>query len=134
MLFTNFNDFKSNKEILDNERLSFEYELKARKIKKEKSNINLKLNYETIKKQIIDIIENEKDYKLTIGKKKQTTVDTSELKINIEFESDELGRIIIFKPLDNDELGIIDINGDVLLIDNKEIRDFYHYLTQKIQK
>ena len=63
-----FNDFNK---ILDNERESLERELLTRKTRRNNLKYDLNINFVLIKNQIIYAIENEQQYILSIGKRKE---------------------------------------------------------------
>lgn len=132
-MIKNFNDFKNNR-ILDNERESLERELRTRKIQKDSIKQDLVINFELIKRLITHAIDNNKEYYLSIGKRKEELEGTSETVFHIEFEDETLGRVRIFKPKDTSSKGHYEVNGTYYETSAKEVRDFYHSLNQEIKE
>ena len=127
-MIKDFNDFVTNRELLDNERESMERELRTRKSMRNNKKYDLQINLDLIKDHIIHAIENQEDYTLSIGSKFEKIEGVSDSKIfHIEFENEDLGRVRIFKPKDNEKTyGYYEINGDVYKTSVKEVRNFYH--------
>jgi len=127
-----YNDFKSDR-YLSNERDSMERELRARKTQRNNMKYELEINLQFIKEQVISIINSEEEYFLSIGKRVEELENSKESVFHIEFESERLGRIRIFKPKDTASIGHYEVNGDYYETSAKDVRDFYHYLNQEIK-
>jgi len=127
--FNNFN----NSGFFDNEREAMERELRFRKTKRNNTKYDLDINIQFIKEQIIMSINNDDEYFLSIGKRVEELENSKESVFHIEFENERLGRIRIFKPKDTSVKGHYEVNGEYYETSAKDIRDFYHYLNQKIK-
>ena len=127
-----FDDF-SEDIVKDNEINHYERELNARKINRE----NLFNDREVSLDEIIFNIKNEIDmgsnYQLSVGKSELTKMGKSVDKIHIQYDSDKLGRIKIYKPKDNSMWGEFEVYGKTFKTSADVIRNFYHYLTQIIK-
>ena len=127
-----FDDF-SEDIVKDNEINHYERELSARKINRE----NLFNDREVSLDEIIFNIKNEIDmgsnYQLSVGKSELTKMGKSVDKIHIQYDSDKLGRIKIYKPKDNSMWGEFEVYGKTFKTSADVIRNFYHYLNQIIK-
>ena len=131
-MIKNFNDFKSD-EYLSNERDSMERELRARKTQRNNTKYSLEINLGLIKRQILNSIEQNYEYVLSVGKRKEELENPTETVFHIEFEDERLGRVRIFKPKDTADKGHYEVNGEYYETSVKDIRDFYHLLNQEIK-
>ena len=123
-----FNDFKKE-DILNNEISHYERELNARKKRRENLFKRNQLNFNDISNSIKEEINNNVLNHISIGKK----ILPNNIIINhIQYDSDNLGRIIIYKPNDNSNTTEIDINDKTISVNSDDVRLFYHYLTQII--
>ena len=126
-----FDDFKSD-EYFNHEREAMERELSFRKAKRNNTKFDLEINFQFIKEEILKEIENN-EYHLSIGSRVEEIENSKESIFHIEFESERLGRIRIFKPKETSTKAHYEVNGDYYETDAKEVRDFYHYLNQIIK-
>lgn len=129
-IIKNFNDF-NKRFINDNEREQMERELNYRKIKR--MNDDNDISFDFIEKEIKFEIDNNIYHKISIGNTVEEIVGSKKSSIHIEYESDNLGRIRIFKPENDTKKGFFEYNGKVFKIDVTEIREFYVFLSTKIK-
>lgn len=128
-----YNDFNKT-DYSHKERESMERELQFRKTKRDNIKYSTNITLDSIKSQILSIINMTDDYILTIGNRIENLENSSEKVFHIEFENDSLGRIRIFKPKDITTKGYYEVNGNYYETDVKELRDFYHTLNQLLLK
>lgn len=129
-IIKNFNDF-NKRFINDNEREQMERELNYRKIKR--MNDDNDISFDFIEKEIKFEIDNNIYHKISIGNTVEEIDGSKKSSIHIEYESDNLGRIRIFKPENDAKKGFFEYNGKVFKIDVTEIREFYVFLSTKIK-
>jgi len=125
-----FNEFDKNF-IDENERDQMERELNYRKIKR--MNDDNDVPFDFIKKEIKFEIDNDIYHKLSIGNTIEEIDGSKKSSIHIEYESDNLGRIRIFKPENESRKGFFEYNGKLFKIDVTEVREFFIFLSTKIK-
>lgn len=123
--FDNFD----RKDIDQKERESFERELSARK-KEKQENLFDEITFGEVENSIKEEVDNTEKYHISLGKKKIEDVGTFN---NIQYDSDSIGRVLVFEPEDNSSVGYFECNGKSYLDDGDTIRNFYHYLKQLIK-
>ena len=125
-----FNEF-DKRFVDDNERDQMERELNYRKIKRMINDNDISFDF--IKKEIKFEIDNDIYHKLSIGNTIEDIDGSKKTSIHIEYESDNLGRIRIFKPENDARKGFFEYNGKVFKIDVTEVREFFIFLSTKIK-
>jgi len=123
--FDNFN----KKEIDQKEREFFERELNARKKKKQEDLFN-EITFNELETSIKEEVNNTENYHISLGKKTIEDVGTFN---NIQYDSNNIGRVHVLEPEDNSDVGYFECNGKSYLDDADTIRNFYHYLKQLIK-
>ncbi|MDY0268834.1 hypothetical protein [Trichloromonas sp.] len=125
-----FNQFDKN--FMDNnERDQMERELNYRKIKR--MNDDNDISFDFIKKEIKFEIDNNIYHKISIGNTIEEIDGSKKSSIHIEYESDNLGRIRIFKPENEARKGFFEYNGKMFKINVTEVREFFIFLSTKIK-
>lgn len=123
-----FADF-DRKELDQKERESFERELSARKKQKQEGLFD-EISFGEIESAIKDEVDNNEDYHISLGKTKLEDVGQFN---QIQYDSNNIGRVFILEPEDNSNVGCFNYNGKQYLEDGDTIRNFYHYLKQLIK-
>lgn len=125
----NFNEYEKDS-IIDTERQSMESELNFRKLSRQNDNdISI---YDIVKKVTYEI-ENDMPHKITIGNRVEEIDGSSKSMLHVEYESPTIGRLRIFKPLDNARKGYFEINGRMFKEDISIIRNFYIDLSGSVK-
>ena len=119
-----FNEYDKNS-IDETERLAMESELNTRKLSRflDKDDTDISI-YEVIKKITFEL-ENNMPHKLTTGNRVENIDGSTKSMLHIEYESPTIGRVRIFKPMDNARKGYFEYNGRVFKEDISIIRNFY---------
>jgi len=125
----NFNEYEKDS-IIDTERQSMESELNFRKLSRQNDNdISI---YDIVKKVTYEI-ENDMPHKITIGNRVEEIDGSSKSMLHVEYESPTIGRLRIFKPLDDARKGYFEINGRMFKEDISIIRNFYIDLSGSVK-
>lgn len=123
--FDNFD----KKELDQKERKSFERELSARKKEKQEGLFD-EITFGEIESTIKEEVNNAEEYHISLGKKE---IDNTGTFNQIQYDSNNIGRVFILEPEDNSTVGYFECNGKSYLDDGDNIRNFYHYLKQLIK-
>ncbi len=128
-----FNDFNIN-DIKNNDIKYFERELNSRKKMREDMDTDNDYSFDDIKDFITtEIIEGE-NYSISTGKKTTNLRKSKNEEIHIEYQSEQMGRVKIFKPFDDSNKGYFEVNGKMHETNADDVRVFYHYLIQQIKQ
>lgn len=113
---------------LEKERLAYERELTARKMK----NYTETRSFEELKSDIIDDMETSDDFHISLGNTSENINGTEKDEFHIEYESPRIGRFKIYLPGVNEDIGTYEINGELCNVNIKDVREFYLMLNQVI--
>ena len=127
-----FDDF-SEDIVKDNEINHYERELSARKKQRENLFNDNNITLDNISFQIKNEIKNNISYYLSVGKKELSKNGKYLDNIHIQYDSDSLGRVKIYKPEDDSIYGYFKVNDIKYNTSAVDIRNFYHYLNQIIK-
>jgi hypothetical protein len=122
-------DSFDKKELDQKERESFERELSARK-KEKQEDLFGEITFGELETSIKEEVDNAEKYHISLGKKE---IENTGVFNQIQYDSDNIGRVFILEPEDNSTVGYFECNGKSYLDDGDNIRNFYHYLKQLIK-
>lgn len=110
---------------IEKERLAMERDLNSKMKLREFSTSNTDIPLDSIMLHVNYEIENNYKHQISVG------LETGD---NIEYLSKLVGKLVIFKPEGDSDVGYYLINGLGFEEDGAKIREYYHLLTQKMIK